>query len=125
MTYDGFDTMPIAGQWRVGRLGETADDIDPWSDDVLVRLPLANANDTEYGLSSAVFSRDVERAVRVGLRIDASMIHVNDTTVNDEPNTAFGEKGSGIGRFGGEWAIDEFTTDHWIGVQHTRRDYAI
>ena len=45
------------------------------------------------------------------------MTHVNDTTINDEPNTAFGgEKSSGIGRFGGEWAIEEFTTDHTIGV---------
>ncbi|MBY3989353.1 aldehyde dehydrogenase family protein [Rhodococcus fascians] len=84
------------------------------------------ANDTEYGLSSAVFSRDVDRAVRVAGRIDAGMSHVNDTTINDEPNTAFGgEKNSGIGRFGGEWAIEEFTTDQWISVQHTRRQYAI
>lgn len=84
------------------------------------------ANDTEYELSSAVFSRDVERAVRVATRLDAGMTHVNDTTINDEPNTAFGgEKNSGIGRFGGEWAIEEFTTDHWISVQHTPRQYAI
>lgn len=84
------------------------------------------ANVTEYGLSSAVFSRDVGRAVRVATRLEAGMTHVNDTTINDEPNTAFGgEKNSGIGRFGGEWAIDEFTTDHWISVQHTPRQYAI
>lgn len=84
------------------------------------------ANDTEYGLSSAVFSRDVGRAVRVATRLEAGMTHVNDTTINDEPNTAFGgEKNSGIGRFGGEWAIDEFTTDHCISVQHTPRQYAI
>ncbi|MCV7374197.1 aldehyde dehydrogenase family protein [Mycolicibacterium arabiense] len=84
------------------------------------------ANDTEYGLSSAVFSRDVERAVRFGRRIEAGMTHVNDSPVNDDSNTAFGgEKGSGVGRFGGQWAIDEFTTDHWVSVQHTPRDYAI
>ena len=53
MTYDGFDTMPIAGQWRVGRLGETADDVDPWSDDVLVRLPLANADDADAAFRGA------------------------------------------------------------------------
>lgn len=84
------------------------------------------ANDTEYGLSSAVFSRDEARALRIAHRIEAGMTHINDTTVNDEPNTAFGgEKNSGIGRFGGEWVIDEFTTDHWISVQHTPRQYAI
>jgi aldehyde dehydrogenase (NAD+) len=84
------------------------------------------ANDTEYGLSSAVFSRDVDRAVRFARRVDAGMTHVNDSPVNDDANTAFGgEKSSGIGRFGGQWAVEEFTTDHWISVQHTPRDYAI
>lgn len=84
------------------------------------------ANDTEYGLSSAVFSRDVDRAVRFGRRVQAGMTHVNDSPVNDDANTAFGgEKGSGIGRFGGQWAVDEFTTDHWISVQHQPRQYAI
>lgn len=87
---------------------------------------VAIANDTEYGLSSAVFSRDADRGVRVAHRLRVGMTHVNDTSVNDEPNTAFGgERNSGIGRFGGEWAIDEFTCDHWISVQHTPRDYAI
>lgn len=84
------------------------------------------ANDTEYGLSSAVFSRDVDRAVRFARRVDAGMTHVNDSPVNDDTNTAFGgEKASGIGRFGGQWAIDEFTTDHWVSVQHQPRQYAI
>jgi aldehyde dehydrogenase (NAD+) len=84
------------------------------------------ANDTEYGLSSAVFSSDTDRAVRFAHRVDAGMTHVNDSPVNDDANTAFGgEKASGIGRFGGHWAIDEFTTQHWISVQHTPRDYAI
>lgn len=84
------------------------------------------ANDTPYGLSSAVFSRDVDRAVRFARRIDAGMTHVNDAPVNDDANTAFGgEKDSGIGRFGGQWAIDEFTTDHWISVQHHSRAYPI
>jgi aldehyde dehydrogenase (NAD+) len=84
------------------------------------------ANDTDYGLSSAVFSRDVDRAVRFARRIKAGMTHVNDSPVNDDANTAFGgEKGSGIGRFGGQWAVDEFTTDHWVSVQHTPREYAI
>lgn len=84
------------------------------------------ANDTEYGLSSAVFTRDFERGVRVARRIQAGMTHVNDWPVNDEANTAFGgEKASGVGRFGGEWAIDEFTTHHWISVQEQPRLYPI
>jgi aldehyde dehydrogenase (NAD+) len=82
------------------------------------------ANDTEYGLSSAVFSGDIERGVRVALQVKAGMTHVNDQPVNDLPNCPFGgEKNSGLGRFGGDWIIEEFTTDHWISVQHTPREY--
>jgi aldehyde dehydrogenase (NAD+) len=85
---------------------------------------LGIANDTELGLSSAVFTADAERGVRFALRLEAGMTHVNDQPVNDEPHNAFGgEKESGIGRFGGDWAIEEFTTDHWVSVQHTRRDF--
>ncbi|RFU22699.1 aldehyde dehydrogenase family protein [Geodermatophilus marinus] len=85
---------------------------------------LAIANDTEYGLSSAVFTEDTARGVRFALRVEAGMTHVNDSPLNDENNTAFGgEKESGLGRFGGEWAIEEFTTDHWVSVQHTRRRF--
>jgi aldehyde dehydrogenase (NAD+) len=84
------------------------------------------ANDTEYGLSSAVFTRDAGRGVRFAQRVEAGMTHVNDSPVNDDANTAFGgEKASGIGRFGGEWAIEEFTTHHWISVQHEPRQSPI
>jgi aldehyde dehydrogenase (NAD+) len=73
-----------------------------------------------------VFSRDVDRAVRFARRIQAGMTHVNDSPVNDDANTAFGgEKSSGLGRFGGHRAIDEFTTEHWVSVQHQPRDYPI
>lgn len=84
------------------------------------------ANDTNYGLSSAVFTQDIERGVDFALGIEAGMTHVNDSPVNDDANTAFGgEKASGIGRFGGKWAIDEFTTEHWISVQRTPRQFPI
>jgi aldehyde dehydrogenase (NAD+) len=82
------------------------------------------ANDTEYGLSSAVWTRDLERGVSFARKIEAGMTHVNDTPVNDLPNQPFGgEKNSGIGRFNGHWILDEFTTDHWITVQHTQIPY--
>jgi aldehyde dehydrogenase (NAD+) len=52
------------------------------------------------------------------------MTHVNDQPVNDLPNNPFGgEKNSGIGRFGGEWAVEAFTTDQWVTVQHRPRSY--
>jgi aldehyde dehydrogenase (NAD+) len=82
------------------------------------------ANATEYGLSSAVFSRDEGRALAFAQRIDAGMTHINDISVNDDPNTMFGgEKNSGLGRFGGEWIVAELTADHWISVQHTPAAY--
>lgn len=82
------------------------------------------ANDSNYGLSSAVFTADLSRGVRFAQRIRAGMTHVNDMPVNDEPNAPFGgEKNSGLGRFNGDWAIEEFTTHHWITVQHSPRRY--
>ena len=77
------------------------------------------ANETSYGLSSAVFTRDVERGNRFAQRVQAGMTHVNDSPVNDLPNCPFGgEKNSGLGRYNGRWSIEEFTTVHWISVQH-------
>ncbi|HYR87761.1 MAG TPA: aldehyde dehydrogenase family protein [Terriglobia bacterium] len=85
---------------------------------------LSVANDTEYGLSSAVFSGDRARALQLARGLLVGMTHVNDSSVNDKPNVPFGgEKNSGIGRFGGEWVIEEFTTSHWVTVQHSPRRY--
>ncbi|GAA1248638.1 aldehyde dehydrogenase family protein [Prauserella halophila] len=85
---------------------------------------LSVANNTEFGLASAVFTGDLERGVAFARNIKAGMTHVNDIPVNDEAHVSFGGEGnSGLGRFNGEWAIDEFTTDHWISVQRTPRQY--
>ena len=82
------------------------------------------ANDTEYGLSSCVFTGDLDRGARFAQRIQAGMAHVNDQPVNDIPHNPFGgEKNSGIGRFNGRWAVDAFTTEQWVTVQHSRRAY--
>ncbi|QQE77727.1 aldehyde dehydrogenase family protein [Alicyclobacillus sp. SO9] len=82
------------------------------------------ANNSDYGLSGAVFTRNLERGVEVAKQIETGMIHVNDGTVNDEPLVAFGgEKGSGVGRYNGPWALEEFTTTKWISVQYEPRQY--
>ncbi|WP_206197405.1 aldehyde dehydrogenase family protein [Peribacillus frigoritolerans] len=82
------------------------------------------ANGSPYGLSGSVFTKDLHRGVAVAKQIETGMIHVNDQSVNDEPHVAFGgEKDSGLGRFGGEWALDKFTTVKWIGVQEKDRSY--
>ena len=82
------------------------------------------ANDNPYGLSSAVFSRDMARAIRVAQRIESGICHVNGPTVHDEAQMPFGGvKDSGFGRFGGKAGIAEFTELRWITVQTTPRHY--
>jgi len=85
---------------------------------------IACANDNEYGLSAAVFGRDIARAFNVARRIDSGICHVNGPTVHDEAQMPFGGvKGSGMGRFGGRAGIHEFTELRWITVQTTPRHY--
>ena len=87
---------------------------------------MKTANDTEYGLSSAVFSGDLETGMEVARRLETGMCHINDTTVHDEPQMPFGGvKDSGWGRFGGNAALEEFTELRWITVQDSAREYPI
>ncbi|MET0171311.1 MAG: aldehyde dehydrogenase [Agrobacterium vaccinii] len=82
------------------------------------------ANDTEYGLSAAVFSRDVGRAMRVADQIQSGICHINGPTVSDEPQMPFGGvKASGYGRFGGKAAIAEFTDLRWITIEDAGQHY--
>ncbi|MCH1868024.1 aldehyde dehydrogenase [Nocardioides sp. CFH 31398] len=82
------------------------------------------ANDTEYGLSAAVFGRDAARALDVAHRIDSGICHVNGPTVHDEAQMPFGGvKASGWGRFGGLAGVHEFTDLRWITVQTGERHY--
>ncbi|NTJ68462.1 aldehyde dehydrogenase [Agrobacterium rhizogenes] len=84
------------------------------------------ANDNEYGLSSAVFSRDINQALAVAKRIETGICHINEATVSDEPQMPFGGvKSSGYGRFGGRAAIDEFMELRWITLASGRRNYPI
>ena len=76
------------------------------------------ANDTEYGLSSAVFTRDTARGLRVARQVRSGICHVNGPTVHDEPQMPFGgTRASGYGRFGGRAGIDSFTELRWITVE--------
>ena len=81
---------------------------------------LSVANDTEYGLSAAIFSRDIARAMNLARKIEAGMCHINGPTVHDEAQMPFGGmKASGYGRFGGDAGIAEFTDLRWITVATT------
>jgi acyl-CoA reductase-like NAD-dependent aldehyde dehydrogenase len=84
------------------------------------------ANDTQYGLSAAVFGHDVSRAFSIARRIESGMCHINGPTVHDEAQMPFGGiKASGYGRFGGKAAIAEFTDLRWITIQTAPRHYPI
>ncbi|WP_418119380.1 aldehyde dehydrogenase [Variovorax sp. 350MFTsu5.1] len=85
---------------------------------------VAVANDNEFGLSSAVFGRDVARAWNVAKRIESGICHVNGPTVHDEAQMPFGGvKASGYGRFGGRAGVEAFTELRWVTVQTTPRHY--
>ena len=87
---------------------------------------VALANDSDYGLSAAVFGRDTGRALAVARRIDSGICHVNSPTVQDEGQMPFGGvKASGYGRFGGHAAIAEFTELRWISMTSQPRHYPI
>src|SRR5690606_22302605 len=76
------------------------------------------ANKSDYGLSSAVFTRDIARGLKVARQIKAGICHINGPTVHDEPQMPFGGvKTSGYGRFGGKAGIDAFTELRWITIQ--------
>lgn len=82
------------------------------------------ANDSEYGLSLAIFSRDIQRALAVAARIESGICHINGPTVADEPQMPFGGvKSSGHGRFGGKAGIAEFTDLRWVTIEDPNQHY--
>jgi acyl-CoA reductase-like NAD-dependent aldehyde dehydrogenase len=84
------------------------------------------ANDSDYGLSSAVFTRNAARGLRVARRIRSGICHVNGATVHDEPQMPFGGvAASGYGRFGGKAGIDAFTELRWITISGEPGHYPI
>jgi acyl-CoA reductase-like NAD-dependent aldehyde dehydrogenase len=84
------------------------------------------ANDTEYGLSAAVFGRDATRALSVAMQIDSGSVHVNGATVQNEAQAPYGgTKGSGYGKFDGRAVIDEFTELKWITLEPSGQQYPV
>ncbi|MEN5109364.1 aldehyde dehydrogenase [Pseudomonas sp. TWI672] len=85
---------------------------------------LAVANDTAYGLSSSIFSRDVTKALGLASRLDAGCVHINGATVQNEPQAPYGGmKKSGYGRFDGSAVIEEFTEVKWVTVEPSDQPY--
>lgn len=86
------------------------------------REAITVANDSEYGLAAAVFSTDLARAEALVQQIHSGICHINRATVDDNPHAPFGGvKFSGYGRFGGRWALNEFTELRWITSVNSSR----
>jgi acyl-CoA reductase-like NAD-dependent aldehyde dehydrogenase len=80
------------------------------------------ANDTEYGLTGGVISRDLGAALDVASRVRSGIVHINDQGIGDEPMAPFGGvKDSGYGKFGGTAGIESFTELRWVTIQHNGR----
>lgn len=82
------------------------------------------ANESAYGLSSAVITNDLQLAMKFVLGLEAGMVHVNGPTVHDEPHVPFGGvKDSGTGREGGQWSMEDMTELKWVTIQVGQRHY--
>ena len=82
------------------------------------------ANDSDYGLSSGIMTKNEERGLSIAQRLKTGMAHINDSSINDEPHVPFGGIGaSGLGRHGGKPGIDTFTELRWVTLERGGRHY--
>src|SRR5262249_46302908 len=77
------------------------------------------AADSEYGLSLGILTKDVMRGLDLARKIPTGIVHINDQTVDDSPNTPFGGvRASGTGaRFGGVSNLEAFTDTRWVTIR--------
>jgi len=79
---------------------------------------MERANDTQYGLSSAIYTSNIHRAMSYAKNIEAGMVHINSPSITDEAHVPFGGVGdSGFGREGTEADLDAFTELKWVTIQ--------
>jgi aldehyde dehydrogenase (NAD+) len=82
------------------------------------------ANDSRYGLTSAVITNDLQLAMRCAMELETGSVHINGSTIHDEPHGPFsGVKDSGPGREGGQWSMDELTQLKWVTIQQGHAHY--
>jgi succinate-semialdehyde dehydrogenase/glutarate-semialdehyde dehydrogenase len=74
------------------------------------------ANDTEYGLVAYVFTRDLDRAIRVSERLETGMVGLNQGIVSNPAAPFGGVKQSGVGREGGHVGIEEFLEVKYVAL---------
>jgi aldehyde dehydrogenase (NAD+) len=82
------------------------------------------ANNSRYGLTSAVITNDLQLAMRCALELESGSVHINGSTIHDEPHGPFNSiKDSGPGREGGQWSMDELTQLKWVTIQRGEAHY--
>ncbi|KAI1436793.1 aldehyde dehydrogenase [Xylaria sp. CBS 124048] len=85
--------------------GSTLSLMEVDSEDEAIRI----ANDTEFGLTSAVFTEDLRTGLRFAKKIETGAVHINKMSVHDEVALPHGGvKGSGYGRFNASFGLDEY-----------------
>lgn len=83
-------------------------------------------NDNTYGLSGALITNDLRKALAIAPKIEAGMVHVNGSTVMGSRRAPFGGiKRSGVGRENSRFSIDEFTETKWITIDYESPRYPI
>lgn len=116
---DARNEMPIAQNEHFGPIAP----VIPYDTD---EEAISLANDTDYGLSGAVQSQDIDQAWKIANRIESGMVHINDHTNLDDPQIPFGGvKNSGLGRYNGQAIIEKFTEPKWISIQHGEYEYPL
>jgi benzaldehyde dehydrogenase (NAD) len=87
---------------------------------------IALANRTEYGLTAAIYTADVGRGLEIARALRTGMVHVNDTTINDQAAAPFGGTGASGngGRFGTLANVEEFTQWQWCTIRDTPQSFA-
>lgn len=114
------NVTPDMAVWRDETFGPVAV-VVPFKTDAEA---IALNNDTEYGLSAGIITRNEERALRMAQQLETGMCHVNCSSINDEPHVPFGgSKASGLGRHGGKWSLETFTETRWITLDRGHRPY--
>jgi succinate-semialdehyde dehydrogenase/glutarate-semialdehyde dehydrogenase len=74
------------------------------------------ANDTEFGLVSYLYTRDIGRAVRLAEQLESGMVGLNRGLVSDPAAPFGGVKQSGLGREGGTGGIDEYLEVKYVAL---------
>jgi benzaldehyde dehydrogenase (NAD) len=122
-TYEGLFYKPTV-------LAEVTPDMPAWAQEVfgpvapVIKFSTAEeaaalAAQTEYGLSLGILTRDVMRGLDLARKIPTGIVHINEQTVDDEPNVPFGgifDSGTGT-RFGGTANLDAFTETRWVTIR--------